>query len=301
MDEDFLDVTQKSNSSGIIFLFIVVVIAVLGYFLVFKKVYFSAKTVKVELGSTLETDVQKYLSKEVKNKEDYKLNLSSVNTNEVGEYSYTITYNKTSKKGKIKVVDTTPPEFTLETMTIEEGNEDYYLGDVLSSCIELSKPCLVSLKKKSDEEKLKTAGTYNIDITVEDIYGNKKDAVATIVVVPEGQYVDPRTQDLEYASNSQKTNTFDGTIYEKLETAISPSDESARDKLSDISTIDLESYVNANYPGYKLTSSEIIELYNKSSYIIGYAIELKISNGTEKTVYVDKAKVTVSSESNDDE
>lgn len=301
MDEDFLDVTQKSKNSGIIFVLVVVAIAVLGYFFVFKKVYFSAKTVKVELGSTLETDVQKYLSKEVKNKEDYKLNLSSVNTNEVGEYSYTITYNKTSKKGKIKVVDTTPPEFSLGTMTIEEGNEEYYLGDVLTTCNELSKPCLVSAKKKSDEEKLKTAGTYNIDITVEDIYGNKKDAVANIVVVPKGQYVDPRTKDLEYASNSQKTDKFNGTIYEKLETAISPSEESARDKLSEISTIDLEEYVNTNYPGYKLTSSEIVELYNKSSFIIGYAIELKISNGTEKTVYVDKAKVSTSSEPSNEE
>lgn len=290
MDEDFLDVTESSKKVGIILLIIILLIAVAGYFLVFKRFYFSLKTVEVELGSNLSTDVADYLNQSNSSSKNFKLDISSINKDVVGEYTYTVTYNNITKKGKLKIVDTTPPEFTLQELIVEEGS-DYYLGDFLATCEDLSKPCLVNLKDESDEVKFSTVGSYSIGITVSDLYGNSKSATASLKVVDAGSYIDPRTLDLDYASNSKGLDPFEGTIYEKLDRAVAPDSEEAKDMMNIVGIVDIESYVETNYPGYTLKSSEIIELYNKSSYIIGYSIMITINNGKDTIVYVDKSKI----------
>lgn len=290
MDEDFLDVTESSKKIGIILILIILTILIAGYFLVFKKFYFSLKTVEVELGSSVSENVEDYLNQKGASLKDYELDISKVNVNEVGEYTYTVTYNKTTKKGKVKVVDTTPPEFTVQELVIESG-EDYYLGDFLASCEDLSKPCLVNLKNEKDESKFSIVGTHSIDIVVTDIYGNAGYSSVSLKVVEEGSYVDPKALDLEYYSNSKELDPFDGIVYEKLEKGLATDSEEAKDMMNIVGTVDLEAYVKANYPDYTLKSSEIIELYNKSSYIIGYSIMLTINNGKDSVVYVDKTKV----------
>lgn len=287
MDEDFLDVNEQSHHIAIIFVLVILVVAIGGYFLVFKKTYFSLRTLEIEIGDTLSKEVDDYLKSRPGSIDDYKIDTSAVKTDEVGEYTYTVTYKKSTKKGKIKVVDTTPPEFTTKELVIEEGNSDYYLGDLLESCIDASKPCLVSLKNSSDGDKYKEVGTHTLEIEVADLYGNKKTGEATLRVVAKGSYIDPRTEDLVYASNSKNIDNFKGTIYKKLDKALNPEIEEARDEISRLSTVDLDRYVRENHAGYKLISSEIVELYNKSSFIIGYSIILTISNGKEVTVYVD--------------
>lgn len=291
MDQDFLDVTENSKKTGFIFVLFVIIIGVLGYFVVFKQVYFSVKNVKLELGEELSENINDYLSKKVIDTSDYKIDISKVKPDEIGEYSYSITYNKIVKKGKVKVVDTVAPTFTLKEMIIEKGSTDYFLGDFLETCEDASKPCLVTLKNEKDEEKFGIIGTHSIEIEIKDLYGNKTSASANLKVVEEGAYVDERTLDLEYNSNSKNIENFTGLIYLKLEKAIPPNGDQAGASLSEVSTVDLEEYVHRNYEGYDLVGSEIIELYNKSSYIIGYSIELKISNGKEKTIYVDKSKI----------
>lgn len=291
MDEDFLDVTESSKKVWIIFIAVIVVLAVLGYFFIFKKYTFGIKTVKLEIGSTISTDVEDYLTRKVANPSEYKLDVSKVNTDEAGTFTYTVTYNGITKKGKVEVKDTKAPEFTLQELVVEEGNTDYFLGDILEKCEDISMPCLVSLKNEDDIKLFDQVGTHKIDIFVSDIYGNKVDAKGDIKVVEKGTYVDPKSQDLEVASNSRDDENFNGLIYEKLDKALRASGDEADDAMAEVSKIDLEAYVNVNYPGYKLVSSEIIELFNKSSYVVGYSIEIVITNGTLKTVYADKSKV----------
>lgn len=300
MDEDFLDVTKGNKKVGFIFILATILLAVLGYFFVFKDYRFSLKTVELELGEELPQDIKHYLSKDVTDIKSYKLDLSRVRESEVGTYTYTVKHNKTIKKGKVKVVDTTPPEFTLKELDIEEESKDYFLGDLLATCEDLSKPCLVSLKNDRDEEKFKEVGTHTIDIVVADLYGNKKKATATVNIIEKGKYVDPRSLDLEYASNSKNIENFDEPIFEKLDKALDPDTEEASDAMSRVSIIDLEEYVRANFEGATLKSSEIIVLYNKSSFVIGYSIELVIFDGKEKTIYVEKDKVPVSTETESD-
>ena len=158
MDQDFLDVTENSKKTGFIFVLFVIIIGVLGYFVVFKQVYFSVKNVKLELGEELSENINDYLSKKVIDTSDYKIDISKVKPDEIGEYSYSITYNKIVKKGKVKVVDTVAPTFTLKEMIIEKGSTDYFLGDFLETCEDASKPCLVTLKNEKDEEKFGIRG-----------------------------------------------------------------------------------------------------------------------------------------------
>ncbi len=295
MDEDFKDVTENSKKMVIIFVMIIIIFALLGYFFIFKKYHFAVRNLEHELGENLSQNVEDYITGTSVKAKNYKLDLSGVNKDEVGEYTYKITYNKSTKKGKIKVVDKTAPKYELQDLVIEEGNEDYYLGDFLLECIDMSKPCLVTLKNNNDEAKFKTPGTHQIKIVIKDLYGNKTDAVGTLKVVPKGTYVDPKSQDLEIASNSKEIENFTGLIYEKLDKALNKDSEEANAKMSEISTVDLEEYVRTNYKDSLLKSSEIIMLYNKSNYVVGYSIELIISeNGKEKVVYVEKSKISSS-------
>ncbi len=292
MDEDFLDVTTNSKHAGILLMLVIVVLAGCGYFFVFKKIHYSVKTVEIEYGEEPSNDVRDYLKTKVTNYYEYRLDLSRVNTEEVGEYTYYVSHNKTRKKGTIKVVDTKAPEFTLQELTIEENDPDLFLGDFLVSCEDQSKPCLVTLKNSKDEDKFGKIGKHEIEIEVADIHGNKSNATATLNVVKKGSYVDPKSLDLEYASNSKDLEPFKGLIYKKLEKALKPEGEQAGAEMSNVSTVDLEKYVEDNYPGSKLKDSEIIELYNKSSYVIGYSIMLTINNGyKDEIVYVDKDRV----------
>lgn len=301
MDEDFLDVKENSKKTAILYVFIVIAIVVAGYFLVFKKVYFSLKTVHLELGESLSTDISEYVNQKIENEKEWKLDISKVKVNEIGEYTYSVTYNNVTKNGKIKVEDKTAPLFTLQEMTIEEDDDDYFLGDFLATCEDYSKPCLVSLKNNKDEDKFSIIGTHSIDIVIADVYGNKSSAKATLKVVEKGTYVDPKSLDLEYASNSKGQEDFNGKVYMSLEKALNVDDREVEAKMLEISTVDFHEYVRENFDGYNLVSSEVIQLYNKSGYVIGFSVELKIKGNGEKTIYVDKSKVPVMEDDSNDE
>lgn len=296
MDADFMDVTEKGNKKiAVILILIIIGILVFGYFFVYQKNHFALKNITLEIGDTLSTDINYFLKKSVVDTAGYKLDTSKVNNNEIGEYTYTITYSGKTSTGKVKVVDTKPPVFTTKELSVEVGDEDFFLGDFLTSCEDLSKPCIVTLKNEKDEEKFSKVGVYDIKIVVEDVYKNKSEATVKLNVVEKGTLIDERTTDLEYVSASIELDDFVDQYYEKLDKAIPASSEEARDKMSNLSAIDLENYVTENYEGYTLKGATIIELYNKSDYVIGYAIKITISNGTERTVYVYN-KTTESSE-----
>lgn len=298
MDEDFLDVTNGNKKTIILFVLIVLILIVCGYFFVFKKFYFSAKTVELELGDELSYNVEDYLSKSVSSTRGYKLDLSLVKPNEVGKYTYTITYNKIVRKGKVIVEDTTAPTYTLKELVVEQGNDNFYLGEFLDTCEDPSAPCLVELKNSKDLEKVKSPGEYTVDIVVKDLYGNKSSAEANLKVVEQGKYVDPKSEDLEYASNSLEIKDFKGDVYKKLDKALNPNTDEARDMMINISALDLEKYAKDKYD-MTIKSSEIIELYNKSGYVIGYSIQLTLSN--DKKVYVKAGSIDEEDASQEEE
>lgn len=79
------------------------------------------KTLNLELGSALSTDIQTYitetLSDEIKN--NVKLNLANVNTAQAGNYQYTVTYNGRLYTGTITIYE---PQ-KIEEENPKENNE----------------------------------------------------------------------------------------------------------------------------------------------------------------------------------
>jgi len=289
LDEDFADVTSHGNRTiALVLAFIIAFISIFGYFFVYQKFHFSLNTVTVELGSTISYDVNYYLKKKVVDTSGYKLDVSRVKSDEVGTYSYSITYNTITKKGKVKVVDTTPPVFEIGDVTVEVGDESFYIGNALTKCEDASELCLASFKNESDAELINSIGKYLVTVVVEDLYKNKSETTINLNVVEKGSIILDEEKDLEYDHSSVELPNFSNEYYLKFDKAYNKDSEELEDLISEIHTETIEEYVKNNYSGYTLSESEIVEMYNKSDYVIGIVIKLTINNGNDKIVYMTK-------------
>ena len=290
MDEDFKDVYKThSKLTAVIIILVIIALIAFGYFFVYSKYKFTLKIVKHELGEPLSTDVNDYLRKKLVNTTGYVLDTSSVKVDEIGEYEYKIKYNKITKKGKIKVVDTTPPSFEVKAKTeVEAGDTNFYPSDMLTSCEDLSMPCFVTFKNEVDEEKLKTPGEYNFEIVVEDLYKNKKSATAFVKVYEKGTLVKEEQKDLAFATSSSELPGFVDEYYTKFDKAIEDNTDEIEDITASITIDEIEEYVKTNYPSYKMQDAEIVKAYNKSNYVIGLVVKLTLNNGSNKVVYMKK-------------
>lgn len=292
MDADFLDVKKDSKLPALIFFLIIIVLGVAGYFLVFKKTYFNTKTVEVELNGKLSTDVFDYVTGSSTNAKDYILDLKGIDTSTIGTYTYKVTYKKVTKKGKVEVADRTAPTFTLQTYRTEENDKNFFLGNVLSTCEDAFKPCIVTFKNKKDADKMNTPGEYELPIYVADIYGNKKEATANIIILKEGTLEDEKKNDLEYSHASTEIENFNNQYYQKLEKGMEPDTEETSGIVTTISAIPWDKYVELNYENCTFKDAQIIEIYNKSDYLIGIAIRLTvIENGQTKQIFATKPYV----------
>lgn len=290
MDEDFLDVNKSNNKVvTLVMIFIVLALLAFGYFFIYSKYKFTLKTVKHEIGTPLSVDVNDYLRKKVVDTSGYKLDTSHVNTNEIGEYEYKIKYNRIYKKGIIKVVDTTPPVFEIkDKVELEAGDENFYLSDMLTSCTDISMPCFVSFKNEEDENKLNIPGEYKFDIVVGDLYNNKASTTVSVKVYEKGTLIREEEKDLLFSTSSSELPGFIDEYYLKFDKAISDSSSELEDITANIAIDTIEDYVKTTYPGYRLTGTEIVKMFNKSNYVIGLVVKLTINNGSDKIVYIKK-------------
>lgn len=289
MDEDFLDVTKSSNKV-IAFILVTLILGLFafGYFFVYQRHSMILLTVKHELGTELSSDVNDYLKNKVENTKEYKLNTDKVDIQTVGTYEYSITHNNKKKKGIIEIVDTTAPTFEVKSeFQVEIGNEDFYLGDVLSKCEDESTVCVVSYKNDEDEKKLEKIGTYKIKIIVSDVYKNSKETETTIKVVEKGKAENPEQKDLTYASASADLPGFKDEFYIKLTKAIKKDSEDEDTLKSEIDSDTIDEFVKTNYKDNTIKSCEIVEAYNKSNYIIGLIVKIELNNG--KIIYMTKS------------
>lgn len=88
------------------------------------------KDIKLEIGNSLNTDINYYLNNpndiDESIKMRLKLNTSQVNINEIGNYTYTITYNKKIYNGSIIIVGKPLPSIdniTLNSLSYEMNKE----------------------------------------------------------------------------------------------------------------------------------------------------------------------------------
>lgn len=268
---------EESNPKHVFFKCIGILFIIglcIGIFLYYKdKNTIKLKRVTLELGEELSTDVNDYLLSGESFSEDYKLDLSNVDVNNIGTYTYKVKYNKHTKNGTIVVRDTISP--IVKTDNIEMNiNEELEPRVLVSSCEDLSLPCSVSFVDENITEKFKTPGTYEVEIEVSDAAGNKVKATAMVTSSETGTMTSVMSSDLEYYTNNLSDDTIEHILFEKFEKAMDDDSEEFTTIIQETSAIDFEQYTEDIY------SMKLLTAYNKYGYVIGLQVIVTHSDGT---------------------
>ena len=131
---------------------------------------FETKNVTVELGEEIPQSVRSYINLTDISEPDYSLDLSGVK-NEIGTYTYKVSYGNTTKTGTITVNDTKAPVITFKDV------KDFDSGTVITkdmlvlSCEDISE-CSYELSSPVDTSNV---GEVTASITAKDNLGNSAD------------------------------------------------------------------------------------------------------------------------------
>lgn len=131
---------------------------------------FETKNVIVELGEEIPQSVRSYINLTDISEPDYSLDLSGVK-NEIGTYTYKVSYGNTTKTGTITVNDTKAPVITFKDV------KDFDSGTVITkdmlvlSCEDISE-CSYELASPVDTSNV---GEVTASITAKDNLGNSSD------------------------------------------------------------------------------------------------------------------------------
>lgn len=289
MEEEFY--IEDNNPKKIIFSIIVFVLIIgisiaLFFIYRFKNEIHIRNNIKLELGESLNNDINYYLTRKVKNLDDYDIDLSNIpvvdgKISEVGKFIIKIKYNNKSKAKTIKVVDTTKPEIAVQDLKIGV-NEDYDIGDFVTKCEDLSRPCGVYYVDDASSELQKNKGDYKFDIKICDSYNNCVTTPVKLSVVENYSYKSIKQNDLNYDHVDSEYSDFDKTIFLKFAHAVDPDEVESGEfgsDFQDMAASDFHEYLSENDAIYSIVSSEIIYVYNKYNYVIGCGVRVKLSNG----------------------
>ena len=286
------DIYIEQTNGKTIFKTLLVIIFLIGL-LIGGYIYFHNKNilklnkVTIELGEKVPTDIEVYVKNKVTNINDYELNINSVNVNEqgltdtVGEYTFIVKYGNQKKEGKVVVKDTTAPNVTLKTLTVGV-NEEFLLNDFIDTCEDLSLPCKAEFKNKSDKNLLSKVGSHEITLKISDKYGNSVNKTVNLVVSNNSTLLSEKETDFTVFRTDPDYKDYDGTITLKYDKAVS---EEYLDTLEEYDAyLELASTDYSETVEGEVTEQEILTLYNKYDYIIGFAVRLTLSDGS--VVYV---------------
>ncbi|MBR1413479.1 MAG: hypothetical protein IJ574_02265 [Bacilli bacterium] len=180
---------KKKKKTGTLVIILIIVCLIIGGGLFFylrlagnkvAPVTIDAKTVDLELGSTLDTTVEKYATVSNISASSCTVDLSKVDIKKEGIYEYTVKCGEVSKTGSVKVADTTAPKVTTKEVTTYIGGT-YKIEDFIDSCDDASE-CSFEYTKSDVTNNTNAEGTYEISITVSDEAGNKTDVTGKLVV-----------------------------------------------------------------------------------------------------------------------
>lgn len=288
MDQDFY--IEETSPAKVIFTVIFFVLLIAGgiyAYLHYNQVKIKLKNITVELGDKLSTDIKDYIV--TKDYNSYELDLSNVNVDEdgktisTGEYSYKVIKGSETKRGKIFVKDSTKPIVTVQDLTVGV-NEEFEPYEFVVKCEDLSIPCDTKYKKSSDSTLNTKAGTYNIIIIVSDNEGNEVEKEVKLTVSTSETLESKKVNDLSYSYTSLNNDEWDKTYTLKLSKAVNPESSDYEKTVSEISQYEY-TYEKA------ITKQEIIAIYNKYDYVIGYSVMITFDDNTKIFASSDKIKV----------
>lgn len=289
---------EESNPHKVKITIVVLLVLLSVFFIIFlvlkNKYTLTLDKVTIEAGDKLSKDVAFYVKNDVVDGSDYKLYLSDVPVDSegrvttVGEYDYKVKYKNITKEGVLVVEDTTVPDVEVTDLTIGV-KEDYDISDFIVSCVDYSKPCNVTYKKESDSNLQNKAGLYEFDIVITDQVGNKVTKGIRLIVKKDYNSADIKKSDLNIHHIDPD---YDDWNNEMILTYSKGVDENHLDHddrytyLLDLLSDDLSMYIPVEKSMYSIEETEIIFVYNKYDYIIGFALRVKLSNG--EYIYLSK-------------
>ncbi len=150
---------------------------------------FKPLPITIELGDALPKRTSDYVKPGVGDDIDemeYALDLSQVKEEEVGEYTFTVTYKNITKKGTIIVEDTTPPVLSTREVVIREG-KNYTPAQFVESCSDYS-GCNYSFQIET-EGKHDFPGNYVVHVTATDAFQNTTTKIASLTIEAAGTTV----------------------------------------------------------------------------------------------------------------
>jgi len=289
MEEIYIEETNsKTVFKTILIILFVLGIIIGGYVYFHNSNILRLDKVTIELGDKLPNDVDFYVKNKIRNINDYELNLLAVpvdeqgKTDEVGKFKYKVKFESQEKKGTIIVKDTKAPKVSVRELTILT-NEKFLLDDFITACDDYSNTCRVSLKNSKDEKLFGKVGMHVIELKVSDMYGNSVTKEVKLNVSNTESLADQKETDMEIYKTYPEYEDYDGTITLKYDRAV---DENTLDESEEYSDyLDLVSTDYNDLRDNEVYNQEILTLYNKHGYIIGFAVRLTFNDGTIE--YVD--------------
>ena len=290
MDNTFEYVEPRMKTSTKIIIFTVFLALICGAIVIFFSMnnFNVKKTITYEVGDVISLDVKDYITNKTFSAKEYKLDIDAVaydNENRlttVGEYTFRVTMKDTIKEGKIIVKDTKAP--TVNTLDLTIGTtDDYKIDDFISSCNDYSLPCTYIMESNVDTKK---AGVYDVKIKVSDSQNNST-TVTTKLTVKEGfSLKEDKVKDLEPKYLEPSYDDWNKKYVVKYSGGLDPDDEENirwkyyEEFIEDKNNDNLSKYLDENNKGKTIKSSEVIAVYNKYHYIIGFACRATLSDGT---------------------
>ena len=294
MEDYYYENTSKKEIILKLFLGIVIVACfiLLIIFMMNKDNISIKKNIEFEAGEVLPKDISFYVKSKVQNEKDYTITVDNLTLGEkipkAGKYNYKVEYKEKSLKGTITVKDTTAPTVEVSDLTIGVG-EDYNPDEFLSKCEDYSKPCTVTMKDEKDESLNTKAGEYKVELIITDAYNNKTTKTGKLIVKENYSKEDAAKKDTTFVATLPEVDDITKEDAFKMYDHAFVDDPHESKEYEDIYEIlesDLREYLPSDYEDLNIVKQELIYMYNKHGYVVGFAVRVQLSNG--KTLYLHK-------------
>lgn len=284
-DEIIYEESKMSSKTKAVILVVIILTLAFGIVILFKKNNFGVKkTITLEVGEKISTNVRDYITNNPLNDRDYKLSIDSVpfdtdNTlTLVGEYTYRVTFKDNIKEGKIIVKDTKAPEVT--TVDLVAGiDDDLKAADFIAICNDYSVPCTYEFNGNVETKKV---GTYDVSIKAKDYYNNEKLVSAKLTIKEGYSFREVKSKDLEPKYMEPSYDDWNKQYVVKFAGGLDPddSDNYRWQYYYDFLDDDMADYLDDKHKGKTIQSTEIMAIYNQYHYIIGFACRATLSDGS---------------------
>ena len=284
MEEIYMEQTNKKS----IFKTIIIICFIFGI-LIGGYVYFHVnnilrvRNIVVELGEKIPTEIDVYVKNKINNINDYKINLLAVSVDddgkadEVGKFKYTVLYENQKKKGVITVKDTKPPIVEVQELTVGVS-EQILLDDFITSCVDYSNTCEVSLKNQNDKKLFSIVGNHSVELKISDVYDNSVIKKVNFTVSKTESLLSNKEKDMKIHHIYPNYDDFDGTITLQFEKALNEDTLDESEEYNDYLELTTNDY--SDLVDKTIYEQEILTLYNQYGYIIGFTIKLTFDDNS---------------------